>query len=272
MTLPPWANDPPDHTEDATAYNVVEATTTDETVLHRACRHHNWQQSQTKVQTWTALQPKESKEKCAEEFWSDMTALGTDAEKLVTTHCRVHYLREDIKQGLLQAANPEALKRVVQELHSQWQAKAKPALWLAAHDELNQRYPFDSDHLHELVAALGLWHFGIVPGNSASGSVLRVTYRLPQEVELYKPDWRHGYPNFYFAVCPKEALHGLTRSLEDGELKCKEWIVPLEKIDAEKYIDSVSLVHPEAEQNHYNLPDKYWRAVAAEIHNARTAS
>ena len=271
MSVPPWLDDRPDHGIDAVAYDSVTAMTTDPAVLHRACRHHNWQQSREEVRAWTALPLEASEEMCTQEFWIGMVPADGHAQGLVTL-CRVAFLPASVRQGIFQATNDVALKKAVQELHDQWRDKRKLAVWLADVDELGARHAFDADHLHDVIAVLGLWHFGEVQGNRESGAVLRITYQLPEDVPLYKPDWRHGFPNFYFAVAPTGTPHGLTRSLADGRLSCKEWIVPLEQVDAEQHIIEVNWVHPPTIRDHYQLPVDYWQTVAEEIHQARLAS
>jgi len=137
-------------------------------------------------------------------------------------------------------------------------------LWLGNKDQLEARHSWRAESLHDLLADLGLWHFGSVPAN-VDGAVLRLVYEVDDQVPLFKPDWRHAYPNFYWVAAPSDHAHGLARDLRTGQCHCHEWVTKLGELDPLAHLVEVQCLMPVASRNHYEAPDAYWQALQAEI-------
>jgi hypothetical protein len=183
----------------------------------------------------------------------------------------VHHVRDsELKKRILRDRNDAAgLKQAAQALHRQL-VTVTPGrcLWIGERVEVDSvaaaAKANAAEPLHAVVAALGLWHFGDLPASS-DGAVLRVVYRVEQDLALYKPDWRHGFPVFYFACASAHQDAGRTRSLTSGQLQCKEWIAMIDALDPRLHLSEAHCLIPQTHQCHHDLPDLYWQNLAAEI-------
>lgn len=263
MANPNWFSEQADFALDKSAHGLVDKAGGDLSTLHRAARHHNWLQSDKPVQNWTQLPHNDALSECKSNCWVNSIIKGEASEMLVT-HRRVPWLGDpDLIHRVLNEQNDEeALLKIAIILHRN--LDADKMLWLGEQEELDLIQQFDSDGLHILLTSLGLWHFGAVPGND-DGAILRITYRLDPGVPLYKPDWRHGYPNFYFACAKHFPKYGMTRDLVSGNLKCKEWIAKVSDIDPYRHIISAKCVIPSTKHNYYEPDQAYWDTLSAEI-------
>ena len=271
---PAWFAEVPDAAQDQNAYASVCAGSAGAETLHRAARQHNWHQSANEVQIWLQPTHASAKQNCETYRWTNLAPLTAVVERNseFVTHRVVRWINDPaLKDQCLKArADPAVLRRVAIQVHanaSTNRAGAPSALWLGSAPEADGVAPFDSTRVHGLISAFGLWHFGELPPDDF-GAVLRIVYRLRPNVPLFKPDWRHGYPGFYFACAPSATGSGLTRELQSGQLRCKEWIVRATDIDPYRDIVSASCVVPSALHNHYELPPAYWNGLADEIQSA----
>lgn len=268
---PAWFAEVPDGTQDQAAYAMACTGSADAEVLHRAARHHHWHQSAAAVQAWTGASHSEAATSCETHRWFDLTPLAAVSERdfELVTHRVVRWIRDPaLKDQCLKArTDPDVLRKVAIQVHASATATGvgtPRALWLGSAPQADGVAAFDSNHMHGVVSAFGLWHFGELPPDEF-GAVLRIVYRLGPNVPLFKPDWRHGYPGFYFACARTVMGSGLARDLQTGELRCKEWIARATDIDPYSDIVSASCVLPAALRNHYELPPVYWEVLAREI-------
>ena len=271
---PTWFAELPDAAQEQAAYASACTGSTDVGTLHRAARQHNWHQSAPAVQAWTEATLAEAKTHCESHRWTDLAPLTAVSERdfELVTHRVVGWIRDPALKGqcLKAKTDPDVLRKLAIQVHdsAKFTKTGLPnALWLGSVPQANGVAAFDADHMHRVVSAFGLWHFGELPPDDA-GAVLRIVYRLGSNVPLFKPDWRHGYPGFYFSCAPTVMGSGLARDLQSGELRCKEWIARATDIDPYRDIVSASCVVPAASYNHYELPPAYWNMLAKEIQNA----
>ena len=204
----------------------------DAAFVHRAARHHNWRRSDTTVQTWTQQVHRDAQRECRTECWDGIRAVIGPQNVEFVTHKRVQYLNDPALRARILGSmgDSEGLRRAAIEWHKDLRdTYPNGTLWLGERAEVDAARSFDANSLHAIVAELGLWHFGELNADDSS-VVLRLTYRLEDDVQLYKPDWRHGYPYFYFATVPAVIDHGFTRELSTGNLQRKEWIAKISEI------------------------------------------
>lgn len=267
MTLPHWFTDGADFTGDSDAYvALANGDDADPGALHRAGRHYNWLQSPEPVRSWTRLAHNEAKQACHAHCWSGLSA-PTFSSAGQVTHRRVQWIRDpELSRRILdERDNPDTLRKAAVRLHRAL-ADHNPEgiLWLGDQEELDRRHAFEPEGVQTLLAVLGLWHFGDVSADD-SGAVLRIVYRLDAAIPRFKPDWRHGYPNFYFACATDTGESGMTRDLASGHLACKEWVVKLSDIDPHRHIVAARCVIPGAACNHSEPPNVYWQTLTEEI-------
>lgn len=268
--FPAWFAEPPDFAADRQAFDKAYGGDDSAGVLHRAARHSNWKQSTPIVQTWTQADHVAATQHCNTNLWDGVAPLTMVSERNAefVFHRPVRWLPDSLKTQCLNAMNdPAVLRKVAIQFHAglPLTGPTSPrAVWLGSITQADNIGPFDPSQIHTVIAAFGLWHFGGLPPDD-SGAVLRIVYRLSPEVPLFKPDWRHGYPGFYFAYVPSAPTSGLTRDLRSGQLRCKEWLARATDIDPYRDIVSASCVVPAAMHNHYELPPAYWSGLAQEI-------
>lgn len=271
---PAWFAEVPDAVADQAAYATACTGSVDANVVHRAARRHHWHQSSSAVQAWAGAAYADATKNCETQRWTALTPLAGVSERSFefVTHRPVRWLPDPVlkSQCLTARADPDVLRKVAIQVHTSATAAStgRPkALWLGSAPQGDAVATFDSDHMHDIVSAFGLWHFGELPADEF-GAILRIVYRLEPSVPLFKPDWRHGYPGFYFACAPTVPGSGLARELQTGQLRCKEWIARATDIDPHRAIVSASCVLPTTAHNHHELPATYWNAVAQEIQHA----
>lgn len=269
MTYPVWYRENVNFNGDREAYQELgRVSQLTPGLLHRAARYYNHAQSSPKVQAWTKLDHESAEQACMENRWSDAIVckakipLHANHRELKTWLARY---RDLLKPVLAERDNPITLRKVARNLH-QAIVDFDPGslIWLGDQKELDGIARFDADGVQSLLAALGLWHFGEVSAGDG-GAILRITYRLNGSVPLFKPDWRHGYPAFYFACTPGLPESGKTRDLQAGTLKCKEWVAKMSDINPNDHIVGAECVFPAQSRNHYELSKTYIATLAAEI-------
>ena len=271
---PAWYAEVPQIAQDQAAYATACTGSADAEVLHRAARQHHWHQSAAAVQAWTGAPHSEATTNCETHRWTDLAPLAAVSERdfELVTHRVVSWIPDPaLKDQCLKGKHdPAVLRKVAIQVHASATAAGAGVpqdLWLGSAPQADGVAAFDSGHMHSVVSVFGLWHFGELPPDD-SGAVLRIVYRLGPDVPLFKPDWRHGYPGFYFACAPTVTGSGLARDLQTGELRCKEWIARATDIDPYRDIVSASCVVPAALHNHHELPPAYWNVLAHEIQSA----
>jgi hypothetical protein len=269
--LPMWYEDSPDWTTDKSAHDdVVNRKEQDARRLHRAVRHHNWRQDIAAVQEWTRHAHGVSRKLCWSEAWTGLSPVSPRGPLQLVTHRLLVQLNDaDLERQVLANLNdPHQLLLLARRWH-QGLSTARPqgAIWLGDKVEVESRVPFEPDRLHDTLSVLGLWHFGLLPAAHA-GAVFRLVYEVDNDVPLYKPDWRHGYANFYWASVPKIDSHGLARDLATGTLQCKEWVAKIDQLDARKHLKSAQCLVPNTAHCHYDLPEPFWSTLAHEIQGA----
>ena len=266
---PDWNSDF-DFAVDQTHHGLVCSGTVSRETVHRAARHHNWKQSSPDVRAWTQTPKAEALSQCISNRWQLLAQASRPARMELVTHVAIQHLRDqDLKRRILRDMNDASLlKQAAQEWHRQSVAsRAEHSLWVGERAEIDAVTATASgieEPLHAVVAALGLWHFGELPA-SKDGAVLRVVYRVDADVDLYKPDWRHGFPHFYFACAGVHLNAGRTRSLSTGQLHCQEWIAKLDSLDARRHLSEAQCVIPQTQHCHYDLQALYWQNLATEI-------
>lgn len=269
MMAPGWDSDC-DFAVDQTHHALVSSGTVSEEAVHRASRHHNWMQSSKEIRAWTQAATSEALILCAGKRWQLLARAPQQPLMELVTHVALRHLRdEDLRKRILRDRNDAGLlKQAAREWHRQSLAvRPEHSLWLgerAEADAVSTATAAVAEPLHAVIAALGLWHFGELPA-SQDGAVLRVVYRIDDDVPLFKPDWRHGFPHFYFACAGMYLEAGRTRSLATGQLQCKEWIAKLDSLDARRHLSEAHCVIPQTRHCHYDLPALYWQNLASEI-------
>jgi len=265
MMSPSWHTDCV-FSDDQAHHDMVCRGSTDEGSVHRASRHHNWRQSNTTVQAWTSAPLSDAQRYCADERWQGLSAVVRPGKMEIVTHVALSRMDDDLRQRVLRDQRDAGLlKQAARAWHRALSAKSPDrVVWIGSRAEIDAVASAGSASLHTVVAALGLWHFGAMPAGS-DGAVLRVVYRVDEEVPLYKPDWRHGYPNFYFASASGHLDAGRTRNLTTGTLHCKEWLAKLNTLDAQAHLTEAECLVPDSWHNHYDLAPLYWQTLAAEI-------
>ena len=267
---PTWFDEVPDWKADKEAWNSIRAKTAsaDPQNLHRAIRHHNWREAQPpEVQHWINCAMHDiSVMNCRKQYWFNLKPISKSNIRFVS-HRYIFTLKNlKIKKNILQNHND---RKKLLTYAQEWDRTIIEndhiaACWLCPKDTIEKIASFDQKNIHTIIASLGLFHFGQVP-SGADGAVLRVEYELDADMPLYKPDWRHGYPNFYWATPPQELNHGMTRNLLDGKRICPELIIPFEKLEPQKHLVAAQCVFPKEPYNHYDLPDRYWKQLQSEI-------
>jgi hypothetical protein len=191
----------------------------------------------------------------------------------LVTHVALSRMDTDLRQRVLRDQNDtNLLTQAARAWHRDLSAKSPHrAVWIGARSEIDVVAAASPTPVHAVVAALGLWHFGALNAGP-DGAVLRVVYRVDEAVPLYKPDWRHGYPYFYFASAAEHSDAGRTRSLTTGQLHCKEWLAKLDSLDAQAHLTEAKCLLPDSLHNHYDLQPLYWQTLATEIQQSIRAT
>ena len=266
MNLLPWYVDP-DFDGDQTAHSEVCVGASDPAQAHRAIRHHHWRQSPTTVQGWTQGPRQDAQARCGEHRWDSLHPIKpVDGMHLVTHVALSNLGSSELRKRILAGRHDKDLvKLAATAWHQEFSAKRPGwAMWFGERDDVDAGQAWGPTTLHAVVAALGLWHFGELAANE-DGAVMRVTYRVDDKVELRKPDWRHGFPNFYFACAAGIPDAGRTRNLRNGELRCKEWIVSIDSLQPKDHLLDAECIIPDTDHCHYDLAPTYWESLAAEI-------
>ena len=264
---PDWYSGNSDFDSDQAAHVQVCNGASEATHVHRAARHHHWRQSDQVVRGLTGLPRAEAAAKCQTSSWTDLVASAVNRRDALVTHLKVANAggsswRKNVHEN---ANNAERLRDLAILWHIESTQKGSGrALWLGHERDVNANAPFDADNLHRVIAALGLWHYGEMAADT-DGAVLRISYTLDETVQLFKPDWRHAFDAFYFATTPGVAGHGLTRNLQTGDLQCKEWVAPIDKVDPKVHLLSARYMVPSSLHDHYELTSSYWSKVRSEI-------
>ena len=254
-----------DATADEAAYRQLAPTVGNEAALCRAARHHNWAQSDADVQQWTRSDEASSKSLCRSNIWANARPTAQGSVRYVN-HIRRSWLDPRVQQDMDACLHDAArLRELFIHQHTVWTAdhRKRNLFWLAELAEVDKRASFAPTTVAAVAQALGLYHMGVL-GTEATAGIVRLTYEFSPQFDLFKPDWRHGYPEFYFAVAPAALPHGLARSLVDGRLDCREWVIPLREVEAENLVD-VSYQISATEFDASDLPVTYWSGLRAEI-------
>lgn len=269
VSYPAWYRENVDLSEDQAAYQGVSSRSTSAPEqLHCAARYYNHTQSSSQVQAWTGLDSASATQACSVHRWTG-SKLCTVTAALHSNHRQLRIwlarYRDVIKPMLAEPDDPVTLLKAAKNLHRAIvDFDPESLVWLGDEEELNSIARFDADEVQALMSALGLWHFGEVAAGP-EGAILRIRYRLDGSVPLYKPDWRHGYPGFYFACAPHVHGSGQTRDLQTGTLKCKEWVAKMSEIDPNTHIVGAECVLPAKSCNHYDLSAAYIATLAGEM-------
>lgn len=265
---PVWYEDSPDWAEDKNAHDeVTHRNLFDAQSLHRAVRHHNWLQEDFPVRGWTSQPHKQSQSLCWQETWTNLSPVPSNGTRQLVTHRLVASLKNvDLEKLVLDNRNdPGELLIAARQWHQRESSLSSPkAIWLGDRSDVESKVPFVTANLHNTVSILGLWHFGYLPADR-EGAVIRLVYEVGDDVPLYKPDWRHGYANFYWASVSSIPEHGMTRDLSTGTLQCKEWVARLDQLDARKHLKAAQCLVPEAAHSHYDLTDAFWHQLKLDI-------
>lgn len=265
---PNWFDEPHDWVRDQQAWQAIKVPSPqlEQRQLHRAARHQNWHQAPSTVKTWTGQNQANASAQCQQNFWRDIAPVASPPARRFVTHRKFQTMPDEVKQKLSgHLQNTAYLLTCLRDWHvKERNDKPNKPLWLGSKEQLDSHYPLESKNLHRLLAALGLWHFGAVPAGQ-DGAVLRLEYEIDDQVPLFKPDWRHGYPAFYWSAASTTYPHGLTRDLSTGQPNCQEWVTALSELDPLLHLVDVQCVLPAEAHNHYELPATYWAALQAEI-------
>lgn len=272
---PVWYEDSPDWAADKSAHEeVLNGDVSDARRLHRAARHHNWSQDCPSVQRWTNLSHGDSQQLCWREAWTGLTPVPPVGVHQLVTHRLVASLKDaDLeKQVLENLHDPRELLMAARQWHQRESSHPSPrAIWLGDKLDVESKVPFEANRLHDTASILGLWHFGYMPADRTV-AVIRLVYEVDDDVPLYKPDWRHGYANFYWASVPSIASHGLARELATGTLQCKEWVARLDQLDARKHLKAAQCLVPLTPHSHYDVSDAFWSTLKMDIRKAAGAA
>jgi len=269
MTPPNW-NSTCVFADDQESHKLVCQGNVSEHSVHRAARHHNWQQSNGAVQTWTRAAEADAIKQCRAAHWQGLAGVARPRQMELVTHVALSRMDPDLRQRVLRDQSDSSLLiQAARAWHRDLSARSpERAVWIGARTEIDSVAAASSrTPVHAVVAALGMWHLGALPAGF-DGAVLRVVYRVDEAVLLYKPDWRHGFPNFYFASAAAHTEAGRTRSLTTGQLQCKEWLAKIDTLDAQAHLADAECLVPDTLHNHYDLSPLYWQTIAAEIQHA----
>lgn len=272
---PVWYEDSPDWATDKSAHDkVVSGEDADAHRLHRAARHHNWLHDSPQVQAWTNLTHRDSQPLCWREAWTNLTPVPPIGTHQLVTHRLVASLKDaDLERHVRENLNnPHELLMVARQWHQRESSHSSPKpIWLGDKLDVESKVPFEPARLHDTASMLGLWHFGYMPADR-DGAVIRLVYEVNDDVPLYKPDWRHGYANFYWASVPSVPDHGLARDLSTGTLQCKEWVARLDQLDARKHLKAAQCLVPLTAHSHYDVPEAFWTTLKRDIRIAAGAA
>jgi hypothetical protein len=266
---PAWFDPAPNWQLDQTAYESLgNGAGASAHTLHRAVRHHHWHNALNTVQHWTRRAWGNSEENKYQDdlFWHALSLTVVRKRMRLVNHLLVKRIDGRLQELIRSPSVDQAL--ILREIRK-WQNQVlrrnpKRPIWVTDKAQVDARSPFSGGGLHALIAALGLWHFGEMNAGVAY-AVLRLEYEVDEQVVLFKPDWRHGHPNFYWAQAPHNTDHGLARDLQTGQQICKEWVAPLEQLS--NRLVTAEFVVPVLAHNHHELPVAYWHQVETDIRN-----
>ncbi|MBN8506428.1 MAG: hypothetical protein J0L58_18330 [Burkholderiales bacterium] len=238
----------------------------------RAARHHNWRTAPEQVQGCKVSETTFKARDIAGN-WTNTATTSLPTQKRFVTHALVKWSDDTstVQQVLQFLKDPLSMPRdfltqVARDFHQYNVSNSKP-LWLAEEDEMKTVVHVGSTDWLERVCALGLFHF-LPISEVPKDAVLAFVYQLEPGQVMHQPDWRHGYPGFYFAAQPSGLGHGFTRDLRDGQLKAKEWVVPPGQIDPRRHLVHVDVARVGTPMKKDKLPSQYWQVLGDEIAEA----
>lgn len=242
---------------DRNAYEQVQSgRCTNEVLIAAAARYANWMTSSSAVRGWTGHDDRDMRTR---HRLTGLLPVST-TESLSYTHTLLSWLN-DPKKWLKNRDEPTGLIKLARSQHDTWIGKQK-MIWITDQSPATHS-------LVDLMQRLGLYHFRAL---KASGQVVRFCYQLDEACPSFKPDWRHGFDGFYFAGAAAFSTHGMTRSLQDASLACKEWIVAAEAVNVTKHLKAVEILDIDRDvQLDAPLP-VYWENLKSEISHAARVS
>lgn len=242
-----------DLNSDRDAYDLLQAGNyKDQFQIQSAARYANWLCGNIDARTCTADKGEKSSEnRTAQRLFGLIPA--ESASQMVYTHALPKWLNGSAQWLALRDDGP-ALRELAERQLQTW-TKRQKMCWVTDQSPT----PLSLD---DLLQRLGLFHFGPL---RAGESVVRFCYRLDQNCPSYKPDWRHGFDGFYFASAAAFDAHGMTRSLQDASLACKEWVLATENINVSKHLHTVEVVDCKTDVYLDAPPITYWENLKNEI-------
>lgn len=242
---------------DRNAYEQVQSgRCTDEVMIAAATRYANWMTSGAAVRSWT------SHDDPGVRTLNRLNGLRpvSTTQGISYNHRLLGWLNDSPK-WLKNRDEPSELLRLARFQHEAWVDQQR-MIWITDQSPATHS-------LTDLLQRLGLYHFRAL---KARQQVVRFCYQLDETCPSYKPDWRHGFDGFYFAGATAFPTHGMTRSLQDAGLACKEWIVAAEAVNVTKHLKAVEVLDIEHDvQLDAPLPI-YWENLKNEITHATRIS
>lgn len=242
---------------DKNAYEQVQSgRCADEVMIAAATRYASWMTSSSAVRSWTGHDDRNMRTQ--NRLNGLLPVSPTDGFSY--THTLLGWLNDPAK-WLKNRDEPTGLLKLARYQHDTWIGRQK-MIWIT--DESPATHS-----LTDLLQRLGLYHFRAL---KARQQVVRFCYQLDETCPSYKPDWRHGFAGFYFAGATAFPKHGMTRSLQDAGLACKEWVVAAEAVNVSKHLKAVEVLDVERDvQLDAPLPI-YWENLKNEISHATRIS
>jgi hypothetical protein len=239
---------------DQTAYELLQAGKCDgQTSIEAAARYANWLSADILVRNCTNRNDQVAR---SDERLHNLVAVD-DQISMMYTHALPKWL-DNSAQWLALRSDNDALRELAERQHKAW-VKRKKMCWIT--DESPAQIP-----LSTLMKRLGLFHFGQLRQGEP---VIRFCYKLDIDCPSYKPDWRHGFDAFYFASASAFPVHGMTRSLEDATLACKEWVLDTKTINVTKHLHAVDVINIHEDVSLDAPSDAYWNNLKNEISQAQ---
>jgi hypothetical protein len=239
---------------DRTAYELLQSGNCEgQSSIEAAARYGNWFAGNSLVRMCTAIDDHAAR---TSERLQSLISVGHD-DTTMYTHALPKWL-DNSAQWLALRGDNDALRELAERQHNAW-GKRQKMCWIT--DESPAKAT-----LSTLLKRLGLFHFGQLREGEP---VIRFCYKLDNTCPGYKPDWRHGFDAFYFANASAFSEHGMTRSLEDASLACKEWVLDTKTINVTKHLHAVEVINI-PEDVCLDLPsDAYWANLKNEICQAQ---
>lgn len=273
VTNPSWLSEQ-DAAADEAAWRHVCADTTfrsPESVC-RAARHHNWRHAPIQAQGCTYSKAAAASRKPLED-WINTCASPLAAERRFVTHTLLRWhpdpstLRWFRQYRQNPDAMPEDFRRNAALAFVRHRIENTRPLWLADEAEMENLAPLATSDWLERVASLGL--FGFLPiTTEPDDAILAIVFSLRAGQVLHQPDWRHGYPSFYFAAQPQGKGHGLTRDLRNGQLVAKEWVLAAVELEDPTQLKHAQVGYVKTAMQRDSLPALYWQALGDDIAKA----